>query len=343
MGVLYLRNKIERNQPMPTKVLNWGLLSTAHINRALIPPIKNSERNQLAAVASRDADTAKAYAKKWEIPRAFGSYEAMLEDPEIDVVYISLPNSLHAEWTIRAAQSGKHVLCEKPLALTVQEVDAVKEAANRFRVVVAEAFMYRHHPQSQQVKLLVDEGQIGKLQLIRGSFTFPIGNQEDIRLFSKLGGGSIWDVGCYPISYARFLVSAEPELVFGWQICNQDGIDLQFVGQMRFPNGVMAQFDSSFQTPFRTQMEIVGEQGSLEIANPFKPGWSNVLRLTRDGETKEISVPGEELYSGEVEDMADAILYGREPRISLDDSRGNVATIQALLESASQGGPVKPI
>jgi xylose dehydrogenase (NAD/NADP) len=325
---------------MPTKVLNWGLLSTAHINRSLIPPIKKSERNELVAVASRDADKASAYARKWDIPRSFGSYEAMLADPDIDVIYISLPNSLHAEWTIRAAQSEKHVLCEKPLAMSVTEVDAVREAADRQGVVVAEAFMYRHHPQSQQVKLLVDEGQIGNLQLIRGCFTFQIGNKDDIRLVSKLGGGSIWDVGCYPISYARFLVGSDPELVHGWQICNDDGVDLQFVGQMRFPNGVMAQFDSSFQTPFRTQMEIVGDQGSLEIANPFKPGWSNVIHLTRDGETKDITVPGEELYSGEVEDMADAILFGRNPRISLQDSRGNVATIQSLLESASLGKPV---
>jgi xylose dehydrogenase (NAD/NADP) len=325
---------------MPTKVLNWGLLSTAHINRALIPPLRNSERNELIAIASRDEDKARAYAKKWDIPKFFGSYEAMLADPEIDVIYISLPNSLHAEWTIRAVQSGKHVLCEKPLAISVDEVDAVREAADRWGVIVAEAFMYRHHPQTQQVKLLVDEGQIGKLQLIRGCFTFKIANQGDIRLSSKLGGGSIWDVGCYPISYARYIAGGDPEQVFGWKVCNEDGIDLQFVGQMRFSNGVMAQFDSSFRTPDRAQIEIVGDFGNLLVPNPYKPGWSNVVRLTQDGEMKEITVPGEELYSGEVEDMTDAILYGRKPRISLDDSRGNVATIQALLESASLGKPV---
>jgi D-xylose 1-dehydrogenase (NADP+, D-xylono-1,5-lactone-forming) len=326
---------------MPTKVLKWGLLSTAQINQALIPPIKNSERNQLLGVASRELDKAKAYAKKWDIPQSFGSYDAMLADPEIDVVYISLPNSMHAEWTIKAAQSGKHVLCEKPLAMTVNEVDRVREAADRWGVIVAEAFMYRHHPQTQQVKLLVDEGQIGNLQLIRGSFTFQIVDRGDIRLFASLGGGSIWDVGCYPISYARFLAGGEPELVYGWQVCNQDQIDLQFVGQMLFPNGVMAQFDSGFQTPERTHIEVVGEGGSLDISNPYNPGWSNSIRLTHDSQVKEISVPGEELYSGEVEDLADAILYGRKPRISLEDSRGNVATIQALLESASLGRPVR--
>jgi xylose dehydrogenase (NAD/NADP) len=325
---------------MPTKVLNWGLLSTANINRALIPPIKNSERNELVAVASRDADKAKDYAKKWEIPKTFGSYQALLDDPGIDVIYISLPNSLHAEWAIKAAQSGKHVLCEKPLAMSVNEADAIREAADHWGVIIAEAFMYRHHPQSQQVKLLVDDGQIGDLQLIRGSFTFPLEDKQDIRLFSKLGGGSIWDVGCYPISYARFVAGEEPDQVFGWQICNEDGVDLQFMGQMRFPNGVVAQFDSSFQTPFRVQIEIVGGEGSLFLSNPFKPGWSNIIRLTRDGETKDIPVPGEELYSGEVEDMADAILYGRKPRIPLEDSRGNVATIQALLQSAALGKPV---
>lgn len=325
---------------MPTKVLNWGLLSTAHINRSVIPPIKNSERNQLVGVASRRLDKARAYAQEWEIPRSFGSYEALLNDPEIDVVYISLPNSLHAEWAIRAAQAGKHVLCEKPLAVTVNEVDAIREAAVRNGMVVAEAFMYRHHPQTQQVKLLVDEGQIGKLQLIRGSFTFQIAKEADIRLVSKLGGGSIWDVGCYPISYTRFLVGEEPERVFGWRTCNEDGVDLQFVGQIQFPSGVIAQFDSSFQTPFRAQMEVVGDQGSLLIPKPFKPGWSEIIHLTRDDTTKDISVPGEELYAGEIEDMADAILYGRMPRVSLDDSRGNVATIVSLLESASVGKPI---
>jgi xylose dehydrogenase (NAD/NADP) len=326
---------------MPTKVLHWGLLSTARINRAVIPPIKSSERNELLGVASRELDKAKAYARKWDIPKVFGTYEAMLEDPEIDVVYISLPNSLHAEWTIKAAQSGKHVLCEKPLAMSVNEVDAVREAADRWGVIVAEAFMYRHHPQTQQVKLLVDKGQIGNLQLIRGSFTFQMADKEDIRLFAKLGGGSIWDVGCYPISYARFLAGGDPDTVFGWQICNEDNIDLQFIGQMRFPNGVLAQFDSSFQTAERAQMEIVGEAASLYISNPFKPGWNNIIRLSHDGEVTEITVPGEELYSGEVEDMADAILYGRKPRISLEDSRGNVATIQGFLESASVGKPVQ--
>ncbi len=325
---------------MSTKILNWGLLSTANINQSLIPPIRDSERNELVGVASRDLDRAKAYAKKWDIPLAYGSYEALLADPEIDVVYISLPNSLHAEWAIKSAESGKHVLCEKPLAMSTQEVDAISAAVERNGVVAAEAFMYRHHPQTQQVKLLVDEGQIGNLQLIRGSFTFQIENEGDIRLVSKLGGGSIWDVGCYPISYANFLVGERPESVFGWQTCNQDGVDLQFVGQIRYPGDVMAQFDSSFQTPERAQMEIVGNQGNLLISNPFKPGWSNLIRLTCDGETKEISVPGDELYSGEVEDMTDAILFGRKPRISLEDSRLNVATIQALLKSASVGKPV---
>jgi D-xylose 1-dehydrogenase (NADP+, D-xylono-1,5-lactone-forming) len=326
---------------MPNKVLNWGLLSTARINRALIPPLKASKRNQLTAVASRTKDAADAYAREWKIPQAYGSYESMLADPEIDVIYISLPNRLHAEWTIKAVEAGKHVLCEKPLALNVDEVDAVKDAAHKHSRVVAEAFMYRHHPQTLKVQELVKSGSLGTLKLIRGSFTFVISREGDVRLRPELGGGSIWDVGCYPISYARSVVGGDPLEVFGWQVTGPTGIDETFVGQMRFANDILTQFDSSFAIPFHSFMEIVGSQATLNIPRPFKPETDEKIYLTRDGRIETITVKGQELYIGEVEDMADSILLGREPRISLDDSRGNVKTINALLESAQTVKPVK--
>src|SRR5215208_6647003 len=183
------------------KILNWGLLSTARINNALIPPLKASKRNHLLAVASRSQGSADAYAKGKKISRAHGSYEAMLADPEIDVVYISLPNHLHAEWSIKAVAAGKHVLCEKPLALSPEEVEAIKEAARKHGRVVMEAFMYRHHPQTLKVQELVKEGSLGSLKLIRGSFSFLLAREEDVRLDPAMGGGSIWDLGCYPIGY----------------------------------------------------------------------------------------------------------------------------------------------
>ena len=325
---------------MVNKTLQWGFLSTARINQALMEPLKISERNTLVGVASRSQAAAEGYAKKWDIPKAYGSYEDMLADPLIDVVYISLPNHLHAEWTIKAAQAGKHLLCEKPLALTQDDVDAMRAAAEGADIVLAEAFMYRHHPQTNLVKRLIDDGRIGKPQLISGSFSFSLQRPGDIRLNPEMGGGSIWDVGCYPISYARTMVGAEPEQVFGWQVPSADGVDLIFSGLMRFPGSVLAQIDSSFQSPLRTHIEIVGSDGVIYIPNPFKPDHGEKIILQHGRLMEEITVPDMPLYLGEVEDMADAILDGKSTLISLDDSRGNVATILAFLESAKDGIPV---
>jgi predicted dehydrogenase len=328
---------------MANKVLNWGLLSTARINRALITPLRASPRNQLFAVASRTQESADRYAREWKIPRAHGSYEALLADPEIDVIYNPLPNHLHAEWTIKAVEAGKHVLCEKPLALSVQEVDAVQTAARKHGRVVAEAFMYRHHPQTLRVQELVKSGSLGTIKLIRGSFSFVLSDRGDIRLDPVKGGGSIWDLGCYPISYTRTVLGANPLEVFGWQVISQSGVDETFVGQMRFANDVMAQFDSSLATPLHAFMEIVGSEGTLNIPKPYKPGIDEKIYLTRADKIETIKIKGQELYIGEVEDMADAILLGREPRISLDDSRANVATMCALLESARAGKAIRVV
>jgi predicted dehydrogenase len=322
---------------MNNRILHWGLLGTARINRALIPPLRASARNELVAVASRTLERAEVYAREWGIPRALGSYEALLADPDVDVVYISLPNGLHAEWTIQAAQAGKHVLCEKPLAVTPGEVDVMAAAARQAGVVVAEAFMYRHHPQTLKVKELVDNGAIGRLRLVRGSFTFSLSRTVDVRLDPALGGGGIWDVGCYPISYARYLVGGEPLEAFGWQVAGASGVDEVFAGQLRFAGDVYAQFDCGFRAPFRTHLEIVGSDGTIDVPHPFKPGLDEQIRVTRGDLTETIVIPGQELYIGEVEDMADAILNGQAPRVSLEDSRGNVATIAALLRSAREG------
>jgi D-xylose 1-dehydrogenase (NADP+, D-xylono-1,5-lactone-forming) len=326
---------------MANKVLNWGLLSTARINRALITPLRASKRNQLMAVASRTQESANKYAREWKISRAHGSYEALLADPEIDVIYNPLPNHLHAEWTIKAVEAGKHVLCEKPLALSAEDVDAIQAAARKHGRIVAEAFMYRHHPQTLKVQELVKNGSLGTLKLIRGSFSFVLSHDGDIRRDPRKGGGSIWDLGCYPISYARSVIGTNPLEVFGWQVTGPTGIDETFIGQMRFANEVLAQFDSSFVFPFHTFVEIVGSEGTLNIPRPFKPETDEKIYLTRDDKTETIKIKGQELYIGEVEDMADAILLGHEPRISLDDSRANVAVISALLESARVGNAIK--
>ena len=322
------------------KRLNWGLLSTAKINRALIKPLNASKRTRLLAVASRSISSAEAYAREWNIPRAHGSYEALLADPEIDVIYNSLPNHLHAEWTIKALRAGKHVLCEKPFALTLAEVDAMSQAARETGKVLAEAFMYRHHAQTLKVKEIVDSGVLGKLQLIKGAFTFPLTREGDIRLKKETGGGSIWDVGCYPISYARMIVGAEPVEVFGWQVTGQGGADESFIGQMRFKDGVHMQFDCGFKPPSRSFIEIIGTEAALNIPHPFKPGLKNEIHLIQNGNTQTIKIKGGELYLGEVEDMCDAILNDQPPRISLMDSYGNIAAILALIQSAESGKPI---
>lgn len=320
------------------KILNWGLLSTARINRALIKPLNASKRTRLLAVASRSQSSADAYAREWKIPRAHGSYEALLNDPEIDVIYNSLPNHLHAEWTIRALRAGKHVLCEKPFAPTLDEVDAVIAASRETGKVVTEAFMYRHHAQTLKVKEILDSGKLGKLKFIKGAFSFKLEREGDIRWMSgELGGGSIWDVGCYPISYARMLVGAEPAEVFGWQVLGAGGSDDTFIGQMRFDNGVLMQFDSSFDVPFRSYMEVVGTHGTLFIPNPFKPGKNNLIHLTEGGEETIMKVKGGELYMGEVDDMCDAILKNSPTHVSLEDTRANIKAILGLVKSAQTG------
>jgi predicted dehydrogenase len=321
--------------------LNWGLLSTARINRAIIPPVRASKRSRLLAVGSRSRETAEEYAGKWKLLRAHGSYEALLGDPEIDVIYNSLPNHLHAEWTVRAMRAGKHVLCEKPMALSMAEMDQIEAARKETGRVVAEAFMYRHHPVTLKVKEMVDAGELGELQYIRGSFSYTLTRSESYRAKPEMGGGSIWDVGCYPISYARMLTGEEPLEVYGRQVLGESGIDMTFVGELRFPGGALAQFDCGFQSPLRVQMEAAGSKGWLQVGNPYKPGRGEHILYSRGDETKRIRIPGRELYIGEVEDMEDAVLKGTAPRISLPDSRGNLAAILALLESARTGKVVR--
>ena len=323
------------------RTLSWGLMGTARINRALIPPLRVSARNRLLAVASREEERASAYAREWGIERVHGSYEALLADRDIDVVYLPLPNGLHAEWAIRAVRAGKHVLCEKPLALTVEEVDAMFAAAREAGVTVAEAFMYRHHPQTTRVRELVVSGALGRVRFVRGTFSFPLTRPHDVRLSPALGGGSLWDVGCYPLSFARYVLGQEPLEVAGAQHEGRTGVDMSFAAQLRFPDDVLVQFDCSFEAPFRTVMEVVGEEASLVVTQPFKPGAGAQLLLNHGDTSETLEVPEADLYIGEVEDLADAVLLGQPPRVTLADSRGNVAAIVALLRSAREGRPIR--
>jgi xylose dehydrogenase (NAD/NADP) len=327
---------------MTTRKLQWGILSTAHINLAFLTGLRTSIRNNPLAIASREMRRAQSFAIAWGLPRAYGTYESLLEDPDIDVVYIPLPNGMHAEWAIKAAQAGKHVLCEKPLAMSTAEVDAMSEAAAKAGVVLLEALMYRHHPQTLKIKEILDSGTIGEMIVIRGSFTIDLtGDPENIRLNPQLGGGSIWDLGSYPISYARFLVGRGPIEVYAKQVIGSTGVDEGIVAQMQFEGDIFAQISCGFRSPFRMRMEVIGSKGAIEIPHPFIPDKNAGITLVLKDETRVIPIQGQDLYIGEIEDITDVILEGHSPRVSLAESRVNIMTIAALLNSAREGCPVQ--
>lgn len=319
-------------------VLRWGLLSTARINRRLIPAIRAASQADLVAVASRDRARAETFAAEWDIPRAHGSYEALLGDPEIDVVYVSLPNSLHAEWTVRAAQAGKHVLCEKPMALSLDECDRVMAAAESAGVVVAEATMYLYHPLLHKVGKLVKEGAVGQVTLVRGAFSFFLDRLDNVRWRPELGGGSLWDIGSYPVSFIRFIVG-DPVEVFGWQTLSASGVDATFAGLLRYENGVLGVFDCGFRQQFRVRAEISGTAGTLIVQRPYPITAESRILLQQGFEEKEITLPEVDPYQCEVEALQAAILEGTPLPVPLFSSRSNVATLAALYESARLGVP----
>lgn len=318
--------------------VHWGLLSTANINRQLIPAIRGSKRGDLLGVASRSASKAEAYARQWEIPHAFGSYEAMLASDLIDAVYIGLPNHLHAEWSIKAMQAGKHVLCEKPFATSLADVDAMIEASQKYNRNLAEAFMYRHHPQTKIAYDWVRDGHIGEPIIVRGVFTFQLNNRGDVRLVPEYGGGCLWDIGVYPMSFAQFIFGGPPTVVSGFQWLGETGVDEAFVGEMSYPGGGLAQISCSFRSPFQIHLEIIGTKGRLVLTRPFVSMESSRLMTSYplEGNPIEVPVPDVDLYSGEVDDMNKAICEGASTYLTLAETRNHVRTAIALYQSAQQ-------
>ena len=319
--------------------IRWGILSTAHINRKVIPAMRMSARGELVAVASRDLDKARRYAQEWEIPQAFGSYQELLASGTVDAVYISLPNHLHAEWTIKALDAGLHVLCEKPFALTLRDVDAMIAASQRSGRVLAEAFMYRHHPQTKMVGEMVQRGDLGEALLVHGAFTFIIDGPDNIRLNPDLGGGSLWDVGVYPISLAQYVFGSAPDWVSASQKLGPTGVDETFSALLHYPGGGSAQILSSLEAPYYSYAEIFGSQGRLALERPFTGQDENtVIRYyPKNDALREIPVPDQDLYLGEIEDMHAAILDGKPTYLRLDETRDHVRTVLALYQAARQG------
>ncbi len=314
-----------------------GILSTARINRLLLPGARASDRVEVAAVASRDRGRAQAFAREHGIPRAYGSYEELLADPNVDAVYNPLPNSLHVEWSIRAVEAGKHVLCEKPLSRRPEEVERAFDAAERAGLVLTEAFMYRHNPQTAKLLELVRDGAIGALRVVRAAFSFTLTNVANIRLAADLDGGALMDVGCYCVSGAR-LLAGEPSRVFAASL-ERAGVDVVLAGTMSFAAGVVAEFDCGFALPFRDELEAVGEEGSVFLDDPWHCR-TPVLELRRYGGAERIELERVDSYRLELENLADAIRGEARPLLGREDALGQARAIHALYRSAAMGKAV---
>jgi D-xylose 1-dehydrogenase (NADP+, D-xylono-1,5-lactone-forming) len=321
-----------------TDAVRWGFLSTANINAKLLAGAAQSDRVQVVAVASRDAARAEAYANQHGIERAHGSYEALLDDPEVDAVYISLPNSMHVDWSVRALEAGKNVLCEKPLSRHPDEVERAFDAADRAGRLLMEAFMYRHNPQTKRLQDLVGEGAIGRLRLIRAAFSFPLADSPNVRLDPALDGGGLMDVGCYCVSGAR-LLAGEPVQVYGEQVAATTGVDDVFTGSMRFSGDVLAEIDCGLALPMRDELEAIGEKGSIFLDDPWhcrKP----VLELRSAEGAEQIALEPVDSYRLELENMSDAIRGRAELLLGRDDAVGQARAMEALYRAAAEGVPV---
>jgi D-xylose 1-dehydrogenase (NADP+, D-xylono-1,5-lactone-forming) len=324
---------------MSYEPVRWGILSTAHINRLVIPPAQASSKVDLVAVASRNERKAQEYAREWKIPRAHGSYEALLEDPDVEALYVSLPNSLHVEWSIRALEAGKHVLVEKPFDKRPERVEEAFDAAERAGRLLSEAFMFRHNPQTAKLTELVRDGAVGELQTIRAAFSYSLYDAENIRLRPDVDGGALMDVGCYCVSGSRRL-AGEPERVHGEQLVGPTGVDVRFHGTMRFPSGVVSQWDCGTVMPERDELEAIGDEASLFLDDPWHCR-TPVIELRRDGETERIELEPVDSYGRELENLSDAIRGQGEPLLGREDAVAQAKTIEALYRSVESAKPIE--
>lgn len=336
---------------MTQSILRWGILSTANIGRAaVIPAIQHSHNGDVIAVASRDADSAADFAARLGIPQSYGSYQALLHADDIDAVYIPLPNSLHWEWAIRAAAAGKHVLCEKPLALSAAECGEMDAAAREHGVKLMEAFMYRFHPRTERVLELLQAGAVGDVHQIHAAFTFRLTSRENIRFSAELGGGALMDVGCYCVNVARTLAGREPveaQAFAQWTSAglqergtHEKGVDERMAGTLRFDDGLIAQFDCALTMERRESYTVAGSDGFLHVPAAFLPGTADVSIHGHHGRGKETvhTVDGVDEYQLMVEHFADCVLHDRPLRYPPSEAAANMRVIEALHRSARNNG-----
>jgi len=332
-------NTITRNNPV-----RWGIISTANIGvKAVAPAIQASSNGKLVAVGSRDGRrAAELYAFAPGV-RIYGDYESVINDPDIEAIYIPLPNSLHAEWTLKALQAGKHVLCEKPLAITREEGALMVDAARIHDVLLMEAFMYRFHPQIVWTLDQIAKGLIGSVRLVRASFSFDIRtHSENIRLQPEVAGGSLMDVGCYPVNFCRALFGRPPRTVVARvHVTGPTSVDLTTSAVLDYGAGCFGILDSSLELPTRQGAEIVGDAGIITLPVPFTPGNHDMtVFVTRNGQMTEQNFERVDQYQLEVEHFAACLRSRQDPALSLSETLENLATIEAIYEAAGHDWPI---
>lgn len=334
----------------PGRQIRWGVLGYARIAReSLIPAIQRSSNSVFHAIASRTESKLAECRARYPVPKAYCGYEELLRDPEVDAVYIPLPNALHREWTIRAAEHGKHVLCEKPLALNAAEGREMLAAGAAHGVTLMEAFMYRYTDRTRQVLGVLRSGVLGEIKHISATFRFLLANPASIKFKPELGGGALYDVGCYPVNFLGMVVDeaaryaaggagdaavvAPPPVAVAVACARAGGVDVNFSALLQYPAGLLAAVHCGFNAHKRIGAEITGTLGVLEIPETFFDN-AGALTLTRGEERSEIPVAASDRYRLEVEDFADAILRGRAPRLGLAESLRNLEVLDRLLAAA---------
>jgi D-xylose 1-dehydrogenase (NADP+, D-xylono-1,5-lactone-forming) len=318
--------------------LKWGILSTARINRRFIPALRKSSRSELVAVGGRDLERTCNFAGCWGLGEAEPSYESILDRTDIDAVYIPLPNSLHREWTVRAARAGKHILCEKPLGVNRVEAEEMAAAAGENGVILMEAMAYRCHPQFLRLMELLRAGAVGKVRLIRSWFRFTLTPGDNIRWSPELGGGVLLDVGCYPVNFALAVAGELPAAVSSTRRRGPTGVDILTAGRLDFPSGIVAQFDCSFVLPYGAGAEVIGEEGVIRIAHPWQPDTdgkgSGLIRVAPDDTESAIPTPSVDPYLCEIESMEKAILDRVPPSYPIGASLLNARVLEVLRQAA---------
>jgi len=319
--------------------VSLGLLSTAAINRKLLAAARRSDLVDVVAVASREPARAEAFAREHGVGRAHGSYDALLADPSVECVYVSVPNALHHEWTVRALRAGKHVLCEKPYSRRPEEVEEAFALAEREGRLLSEAFMYRYHPQIETLAALVRDGAVGELRIVAAAFSHPCDRPGDPRLDPDLDGGSLMDVGCYCVSAAR-LLAGEPVGVAGHQVVGENGVDVRFTGSLEFGGGALAHFDCGFGVPDRSALEVVGTAGAIVVSDPWHCLQPGLELRPRGGEPRQVPVARENAYQLELEHVARRVRGEPSTLLGRDDALGQARTIAALYAAAAAGAPI---